>query len=182
MNESGALALRRAVLAAACVGPTVAAHAASHGGAIHVSPLTAVACLAIVAVAAVAGTGRRRLRPLGPMTLFAVLAAGQAAAHAAMTVAPWMFALEVHDHEPPITAGALLAHLVVLLVLTVLMVLADRLLAGAMALLSVLRRLLARRLRALPHGGRPAPVAIVPAPARGGAPARPRAPPRLRIA
>jgi hypothetical protein len=182
MREAGALALRRGVLAAACVGPTVTAHAASHGGGVRVSPLTAVACLAIVAVAAAAGTGRRRLRPLGPLTLFAVLAAGQAAAHAAMTLAPWAFALEVHHAAPALTAGAALAHLVVLLVLTVLLVLADRLLAGAVALLAALRRMLARRLGPMPTGGRPAPVGFVLARARAGAPARPRAPPSLRIA
>jgi hypothetical protein len=182
VNEGGALALRRAVLAAACVGPTVGAHAASHGGAVRVSPFTAVACLAIVAAAAAAGSGRRRLRPLSPLTLFAVLAAGQAAAHAAMTVAPWAFALEVHHAEPAVTAAGLLAHLVVLLALTVVLCLADRLLAGALALVAALRRMLARRPGPAARGGRPAPISIVLAPARAGAPARPRGPPRLRIA
>ena len=182
MNEAGALALRRAVLAAACVGPTVAAHAGSHGGAVRVSPLTAVACLAIVAVVAALGTGRRRLRPLGPLTLFAVLAAGQAAAHAAMTAAPWAFALQVHGAEPAITAGAALAHLVVLLVLTGLLGLADRLLAGAVALLAALRRMLARRPGAPAGGSGPAPAALLLAHARAGCAARPRGPPRLRPA
>jgi hypothetical protein len=182
VNEPGALALRRAVLAAACVVPTVLAHAAAGHGAVRLSPLTAIACLAVVAVAGAAGSRRRRLRPLGPLRLLAVLAAGQAAAHAVLTLAPWAFAIEVHHAAAPLAAGAVAAHAVVLVALTVLLALADRLLAGALALAAALRRMLGRRSGPVPRGARPAPAPPLLSSGRGGAPARPRAPPRLRIA
>ena len=169
-------ALWRALLALACLVPTVAAHAAAGGA--RPTPTFGLVCLSIATVAASAGPWRPPPRTSFPRML-ALMLVGQAVAHVALTSAPWAFGLEAHHASPALSSGYALGHVLVAVWLAGLLALAEHLLAAALALLCAVRRMVigTGRVGALgcpiDPGG---PIRLL---ARDRAPARPRGPPLL---
>ncbi|MFN8122144.1 MAG: hypothetical protein U0237_06895 [Thermoleophilia bacterium] len=148
LQDAQALAVRRALVAAAALAATVAAHHAATGHtAVYAG--TPALWLGIVAVAALVGPRARRFRPRGPAATTAALAAAQVAAHALLTQAPWALGLAGHPGAPLVTPGALVAHAAAALVLAVLLTGTD----AALAALCAAARRIAARLR----GARPVP-------------------------
>lgn len=147
VSGTQALVLRRALLAAAALAATVCAHAAATGGDLHLLRGAPIAWGWIIAAAALIGSRRRAFRVRRPATILGLLVAAQAVLHATMTLAPWAFGLEVHHPEMPLAPGALLAHSLAALLLTALLVRAERILGGLVAIVAAVRRLFAHRLR-----------------------------------
>jgi len=164
ISATQALAVRRAMLAGAALGATLAAHAVASGG----LRLQATAPLAwgwLLAAAALCGPRRAGWRARGPLRLLALLIVLQAAMHLAMTAAPWAFGVSVHHRADLLTPQGVAAHLAAAILLALLLARAERLLAAALGAVGAIRRLLAppapRRRPSLP-----APVtARIPAPA-----------------
>lgn len=146
-----ALAVRRQVVAAGAIGASLAAHCAPGGGLelTRGAPVIWAGGLAMVTLLG----GRRRWRPRGFAGSLALMAGAQAAAHLAMSAAPWAFGLAVHHHgDVPVTPDAAVWHAAAALLLAALVTWLEALCGRAMALVVRLRRLLRARPR------RPAPA------------------------
>jgi hypothetical protein len=164
ISTTQALAARRAMLAGAALGATLAAHAVASGG----LRLLAAAPLLwgwMLAAAALCGPRRAAWRPRGPVRLLALLIVWQAAMHLAMTAVPWAFGVSVHHQADLLTPAGLAAHLAAALLLALLLARAERLLAAALGAVAALRRLLA------PPSPRRRPSLPAPVEARVAAPA-----------
>lgn len=161
LQDAQALAVRRALLAAAALAATVAAHHAATG---HTALYAATPALwlGLLAAATLVGRRARPFRPRGPVAAAATLAAAQLAAHVVLTQAPWALGLAGHADVPVFTPEAVVAHAAAALVLALV-------LAGADAALGILCGAVHRLTAALRGARRGAarPAEPVPAAARG---------------
>ena len=144
VSDTTALTLRRLAVAGGALGASVTAHRLGTGE-VELTRATPVVWSGLLAVAALVGS-RHRWRRRGFAGSFAVMAAAQAAVHAAMSVAPWAFGLAPH-HDPRLTLGlaALGAHAVAALVLAGCLTWLEALLERAVTLVRAVRRWLAQR-------------------------------------
>lgn len=135
MHPCTATALRRTAVMAAALLASLTAHAVADG---HVA-LTARApllWLGLLAMTVPCGAMRpvTDFRARSPLAIAVILVVAQAAMHMAMTELPWAFGLQAQHHEQAtLTAGALVAHGVAALLLSVLLSAGERMLAAAVA-------------------------------------------------
>lgn len=154
-----ALALRRAVAAGGALAATIAAHAIGTGE-LALAPVAPAAWLGMLAVAVMLG-GRRRWRARGVAGSLALMAPLQAAAHVALSLAPWLAGMAPHHaHGVDLGPATLAAHTAAAVLLALALAHLERLLGAAIHVAAVVRRHLARRPR---PARRPARVAV-PAP------------------
>lgn len=139
-------AYRRAAIAMAGVVGALGAHVASMGS-MDVLPIAPAIWAMLIAAASVLGTRRTAFAPRGLAMTAVLVVASQAAMHAGMVMAPWVFGLDVHHAEAWVTPASLLAHVVASLVLIALVAWFDRILSALVAVARVLMGARASRRR-----------------------------------
>lgn len=124
-----ALAARRGLIAAAALVASIVAHAVATGG-LAILPMAPAAWGIIIAGAMVLGPRAATFRPRAPSTTLLLIIGAQAAVHAAMTVAPWAFGLDVHHVTAFLTPVAVLVHLAAAVLLALVVARVERVLAS----------------------------------------------------
>jgi hypothetical protein len=168
LSERQAVTIRRTLWASAALAATLGANVAATGGELHMLPSAPLVWLVLIASVALAAPPRGRFEAQTPLVTLGRLIGAQMVLHVAMTISPWVFGLTPHHRESLVAPAALLAHLAAALLLGAALHLADRLLAGAVAIVRVMRGLMSRPLpRPTPRLGvirtfwRPAPGAVI---------------------
>ncbi|MCC6831867.1 MAG: hypothetical protein IT200_11025 [Thermoleophilia bacterium] len=134
MQTRTAIVIRRSAILTGAITATVGVHVISAGH-VAVLPAAPFGWLSIVAalipLMTVAAPRTFTARP--PLVLLGITLTAQAAAHLAMSAAPWAFGL-VEYHDPaPATPVALVAHLAAAVLLALLLAKGERILAAAVA-------------------------------------------------
>jgi hypothetical protein len=132
-----ALALRRVALTGSGLGVTLVAHAVAVGG-LHLYAYAPFVWATILLASLMCGS-RGRFAPRGCMLTFGALGAVQVTAHVVMLLTPWLLGLAAHHHGGAlIDPRAIAVHAIGAIILTALLLGADRLLAGAVAVVRLL--------------------------------------------
>jgi hypothetical protein len=130
VNVTVALAVRRAMVFAGAVGSSLAAHGLAGG--VRPTLMTPVALGTLLFLAMLVG-GRSSWRPRGALRTAALLVALQPMVHYAVGSAPWLLGMSSHHAAPLTSLPMLAAHVLAVLVASLLIARAERLLSGAIA-------------------------------------------------
>jgi hypothetical protein len=139
MHNAQAHALRRAAIMCAGLAATLLAHASAVGGdGLRILTIAPFIWCGLIAVAVICGPRARAYAPRSVPGMFGVLIAAQLGLHILASLAPWTLGIASSSMRMPgsgmVSLDALAPHLLAALVLGVLLIVADRIIARAVAI------------------------------------------------
>ncbi len=139
MHNAQAHALRRAAIMCAGLAATLLAHASAVGGdGLRVLAIAPFIWCGLIAVAVICGPRARVYAPRSVPGMFGVLIGAQLGLHILASLAPWTLGIASSSMRMSgsgmVSLDALAPHLVAALVLGILLVIADRVIARAVAI------------------------------------------------